>query len=161
MQKDSNHFEEAAKLCNDENSNVSNIAESLYQCMLKENQEKNLLPLGEFNILFFFQAVIGLWFSQHSNIELGHTSYPHPCEPIKGCNWPLLEYGCNRMVNGFIEIVRRESVSEGSDFDVAYATEIIAMVFDNDGELRTLPSPAEPSEQEFDYWISGFNTDQS
>lgn len=161
MQKDPSFFEEAAKLCNDANPNVSRIAESLYQCMLKENQEKNLLPIGEFNILYFFQAVIGLWFSQHSNIEFGHTSYPHPCEPIRGCNWPPLESGGNRMVGGFVEIVRSESVSEGSDFDVAYATEIIAMVFDHDGELRKSPSPAEPSEQEFDYWLSGFNIDQS
>ncbi|TWT61738.1 hypothetical protein [Rubinisphaera italica] len=161
MQNDSTFFEEAVKLCNDANPHVSRIAESLYQCMLTNNQEKNLSPIGSFNILYFFQVVIRLWFSQHTTIELGQTNYPYPCESICGCIWPSNESGRNCMVEGFIEIVRSDSVPEGSDFDVTYATEIIALVFDNNGELRELPFSLEPSEQDFDYWLSGFNTDQT
>jgi len=65
------------------------------------------------------------------------------------------------MVNRFVELVKGDSISSGEDFDVSYATKIIALSFDGEGELRQPVVYAVSSESEFDDWLAGFDSEQS
>jgi hypothetical protein len=160
MPRESNFFEEAMTLCQDSDPNVSRLAEAVYRAMLEENQHRNLSPQGSFNILYFVQTVVRAWLSERPNVTLkADTGFPQGCEPISGFNWPTMETCGNPIANRFVKLVEADSDSTGDKFDVAYAVKIIELLFGGDGELRCRNS-GEMDGEEFDNWLSGFNSEQ-
>src|SRR5438128_2213738 len=110
MPKDSNYFEEAMKLSQDHDPNVSRLAESLYRTMLMAKQQQNMSPIGNFNILYFVQTVIRAWLVAQPGVELSDTRFPLPCEPIKGINRPTMGKSRNTFIEHFINLVMADSV---------------------------------------------------
>ncbi len=162
MPRESDFFEEAVALCHDSDPNVSRLAEAIYRVMLEKYQQENLSPHGGFNILYFFQTVIRTWLSERPDVTLKWgTGFPQKCEPISGARWPRMDASTNVIVNRFVELVKADSDSKGDDFDVTYAVTIIELLFGSDGDLRCCTSEEMDVEDFDDYWLSGFNSEQS
>jgi hypothetical protein len=155
MNKYEDQYAAARRLVDDPCDTVSSIARTLYCQMLKSRAT----PDG-FNDLYFFQAVIRVWLSEHSDIELKETQFPLECKSIKGINWPAIDTCRHELAKRFVDLAKSDSVSAGDVFDVGYAVKIIESSFDEQGKLRCCSS-AELKEIEYDYWLSGFNSNQS
>ncbi len=156
-----NQYDLACQLTEDSDPNISLLACTIGHRLILSK----LTPChnDEFSRLYLFQSAIGLWLSKRSEIILQSSSYPYRCHPINGVNWPAqldlarIKHG---MIEQFIECVKADSIVTGKAFDVDYATKIIALSFDSDGELLNPIQLAEFKEVEYDYWLSGFNTPQ-
>lgn len=164
MPWDSNYFEEASRLFQDSDPFVSRTAEILYQQMLAEYARSNASPQTGFNILYFFQSVIRWLLLERPDITLTSTAYPYPCEPICATNRParLDRWNGNAgMWKRYIELVNADSDPSGDHFDVDYALRIISSAIDEHGELRDPGAEPQESVTNFDYWLSGFNSEQT
>lgn len=160
MPQESNHFEEAARLCTDTNPFVSRVADVLYQHMLTEHLRNKTQPKFGFNILYFFQTVIKSLLELHPDIELNTTEYPYECPPIKAVNWPPridIVNGDRSVWNKFATFVRADSVSMGDEFDVSYAMKIISLTGDIYFNVKVRGGDSIKSGAEWDYWLLGFS----
>jgi len=176
MPKETNYFEEAYRLCQDADSLVSHTAKALYDQMLCQILNNKLLPLGKFNILYFFQSTIRALLMEFPKVTLTSSIFPCPFEPINGWNWPdgLQMQTCDAHENcslllDYMEIVKEDSDPAGDEFDVSYASTIIIKAIDQNEQSNILNAWKDPASialnegdtLDFDYWLSGFNCDQA
>lgn len=157
MPKASNYFEEAMRLCGDNDVNVSLITETIYRKMLAENLNNNIIPMDGFNILYFFQSTVRVWFSLHSSAVLVSDHFPYPCQPIRVTNRLIssdVVGGQSEFVRQFVKVVDTDSVVLGDPFDLQYAVRILTLTFDDSGNLREPVDPKLDMAVDFEYWPS-------
>jgi hypothetical protein len=172
MPKESNYFEEAYRLCQDDDRLVSRTCKSLYNTMLQSKLDNSLSPLGNFNILYFFQSTIQALLKQFPGVTLAPSAFPCHADPISGCNWPdelqaqeLSIQGESSLISNYIKIIASDSTPPGDKFDVNYACKIIVATFNKkDGIIAawrglTWDVLEEKNTVDFDYWLAGFNSD--
>jgi hypothetical protein len=174
--QESNYFEEAYELCSHRNSLVARTAETLYEAMRRENAESDIEPKGHFNLRYFFLSVARLLAIHDSSLEVEGVLAKEPCAAIKAFNIPsdsereaikqsrFHELG---LVESYLALVAEDSKSDGDEFDVHYAICLASKAIDASklkwivGKSETTPEQSsEMSEDDFDYWLSGFNSNQ-
>jgi hypothetical protein len=125
MPRESNYFEEAYRLCQDANPLVSATCKSLYKIMALSRVNNTLLPLGNFNILYFFQSTIRVLLKQFPGDALAPSVFPCDVDPINGCNWPdesqaqkLTIQEESSLITHYMEMVSEDSTPCGDNVDV-------------------------------------------
>jgi len=172
MPKESNYFEEAYELCSDSDPIISRTATLLYQEMTKQHNKFGLVPEGDFNIYYFFQSVARtLLFSRPSTKSNINSQ---ACGPIKIFMLPSVIDTINEsyfvrtgLFEIYLDLLQIDSDQQGDLFDVTFAFEIVSAAIDEasiawifgNGDTVGPPNGAEVCE--FDYWLSGFNSNQS
>jgi len=173
--KESNYFEEACRICRDDEPIVSRTSEVLYNQMLNLRISKGIIPSGNFNILYFFQSAIKALLREFPGVVLTTDVLSYQVEPINGWNWPdenqiqELEIQSNNSIfMHYHDVIAEDSSRDGEKFDVSYADRVIMCALRKTTESNLLgiwtEKPSKSTEEkadpmDFDYWLSGFNSD--
>lgn len=168
MPEHDNYFEEAYSLCKSKNPIVARTSEALYQTMLQLHQSEGVQPEGDFNMFFFFKSVV-MEIASNASVELNLDDCPESSSisvvklPESLAAWKESYLNRIGILNDLVTRMKRSSVSNGLMFDAEYAIRVASLALDEKALEWICGRGAQPElfniDDDFDYWLSGFNSE--
>ena len=175
MPRDTNYFEEAYELCSHREQIIARTSDALYKAMRRRNVESGDEPKGQFNIRYFFLSLAQVISTHAESGQAESAISQESCAAINVCNVPSgkelsMLSDCHLsnvgIMGAYVALVSEQSQDEGDEFDLGYALRIACETINVETHDKILMKSdinertAEMSDIDFDYWLSGFNSEQ-